>query len=230
MVKRRIVTRITRGVAYLIAIQVGVFVVAVFLDPASLGRLVDALVLTPAALANGHVWKLLSTTLVTLDVWTLVFDCLVLWLFLPALEDWWGTRRFLWFFVWTSLVGNTVGALVGLALAPEHALGGITPFVLASLVAYGVLWSDRVVNLWGVFPIKGRALAIGVAVLLALWVLFRAAWIEGAAFFSAMGLAWAMTKGVWTPNLWWLRYRRWRLRRRYKVIDGGKPNDKRWMN
>jgi hypothetical protein len=46
-----------------------------------------------------------------------------------------------------------------------------------------------------------------------------------------MGLAYVMCTGAWTPNLWWLKLRKWRLRRKLGVLEGGKkPPDKKWIN
>jgi hypothetical protein len=38
-----------------------------------------------------------------------------------------------------------------------------------------------------------------------------------------------MTSGRFTPRLWLLQWRRARIKRKYRVLDGGKKPDK-WLN
>jgi hypothetical protein len=125
-----------------------------------------------------------------------------------------------------------VGAALGYAQIPIY---GLTPFIYGSIVAFGVLFSEQPVQLFGVMPIKGRSLALGAAALMALMVLLDKQWVRGAGAFAAMGLAYVMTSGTWTPNLWWLQWKRWRARRKLGVVDGGmsgkkKADKQKWVN
>ena len=47
----------------------------------------------------------------------LIFQALLLWLFVPQLERWWGTKRFLTFAALTSLAGSVAGTLTRLGCA-----------------------------------------------------------------------------------------------------------------
>lgn len=187
--------------------------------------------LTPGSILEGHVWKLATGPLMVVDGLSFFFDALMLWMFVPVLERFWGTKRFLLFVVGSSLVGSAVGVLVGLALGQQGVLVvGLSPFIFASIVAFGVVHANQDVHLFGVMPLKGKILAIGVAVIFGLSTIMRGSWVTGLAGFGGMGYALAVTHGF-TPNLWWLRMRRWWLRRRLGVVDGGKKrNDQRWMN
>jgi membrane associated rhomboid family serine protease len=236
-----IMSRLTPGAAWLIAISVGVFVLYLFLGEATQARLLSWFALTPDSLARFQIWKLATTALLSTSGLTFFFQILMLWLFVPVLEGFWGTRRFLIFVAATCLVGNTVSALVGIALGAEgHLITGLTPFIYSAIVAYGVAFANQPVRFFGVIPIKGRNLAIGMVCFLLLFLLLERAWVDASGYFAAMGLAWAMTSGIWQPNVWWLKYRRWKIRRRYQVLDGGadkgpgkgpgKDDKKRWMN
>ena len=162
---------------------------------------------------------------------TFFFDLLMLWLFVPVLERFWGTRRFLWFAAGSSLAGSVVGVLVGLALGQTSVfIVGLSPFIFASIIAFGVVHANQEVHLFGALPIKGKILAIGMAVVFGLAMVLNGTWVTGMASFGGMGYALAVTHGL-TPNLWWLRVRRWWIRRRLGVVDGGKKRDnQRWMN
>lgn len=232
--RRRVVfgrSRVTPAVAWLIGIEVGVFLLYLFSSEGGRASLLEWLALTPDSLRRGHIWKLATAPFLNVRGLAFFFDMLMLWLFIPVLENHWGSKRLIVFFAATSVVGHLASALVGMALAPGLVLVGLTPFIYGSIVAYGVLYAQHPVQLFGVLPIKGKALAIGTFAFVTLFVLLEGAWTEGAGFYAAMALAWTMTSGLWTPNVWWLKLRRWRLRRRYTVIDGGADRSKkRWMN
>jgi membrane associated rhomboid family serine protease len=224
--------RLTKAVAWLVGIEVGMFLIYLFGGASTRAGFVDWLGVTGrTTILHGRVWTIFTASLFNVSGMAFFFDMLMLWLFVPVLENWWGEKRFIVFLIATSAVGNAVSALVGLGLAPDHLVVGLSPFVYATIVAYGVLFANQPVQLFGVLPIRGRQLAIGTVCFVALFVLIEQAWVDGAGFFSAMALAYLMTSGVWTPQLWWLKWRHARLRKRYTVIQGGIDDKKqRWMN
>jgi membrane associated rhomboid family serine protease len=232
--------RLTRGAAWLVGIVAAVFLVYLFGNARVKTALVDALVLSPYALFHdGHVWTLVTSAVFypSQDVVAFLLDGLMLFLFVPVLERWWGTKRFVVFVLATSVLGNLAAAAVGAALgAPLTPIYGLTPFIYGSIVAFGVLFAEQPVQLFGVMPVKGRSLALGAAALMALMVLLERQWVRGAGAFTAMAVAYVMTSGAWTPNLWWLRWKRWRVRRKLGVVDGGqlstrkKPDKQKWVN
>ncbi len=227
--------RLTRGAGWLVGIVASLFVIYLF-GGASVKAAVDHwLVLTPySAFHDGHLWKLATSAVIypARDFFGFLIDGLMLFTFVPVLERWWGTRRFIIFVIATSLIGNLAAAMIGYAISPYVYIYGLTPFIYASIVAFGVLFSDQMVSFFGVVPIKGRSLAIGAAALMALMVLLDRQWVRGAGAFAAMGLAYVMTTGSFTPNLWWLRFKRWRVRRKLGVLEGGrkKPDKQKWVN
>ncbi len=231
---------LSRACAWIIGIEVAAFLLYIFVGDATQAQFLRWGALNADSILHGHVWKLASTVLFHSSGISFFFDMLMLWLFVPVLEHFWGSRRFLIFAGLTSLVGNVVAVLVGLLLGGPHrdiAIVGITPFIYASITAYGVVYANQPVQFFGVIPIKGKVVAIGTAAVVALFVLIEQQWVVGAGYFAAMGTALAITGGVITPNLWWLRWRRWRIQRRYKVIDGGAASrggrgrdKKQWLN
>ena len=225
--------RLTRGAAWLVWSVAGFFLLWLFGNAAIKKIYADYLVLTPhSAFQQGHLWELVTASLIYPgNIVSLLIDGLMLFLFVPVLERWWGTRRFMTFAIATSVVGNLAAAMLGWVIAPDLPIFGLGPFIYSSIIAFGVLFADHPVSLFGVVPIKGRSLAIGAAALMALMVLLDRKWVMGAGAFAAMGLAYVMTTGTFTPNLWWLKLRKWRLRKKFGVIEGGKKADKqKWVN
>jgi membrane associated rhomboid family serine protease len=219
--------RLTPAVTWLIAINVATFLLFAFSGEAVQAALARWLVLTPGALLELELWKLVTTTVFTVSPFAFFLDLVVLWLFMPFLENEWGTRRFLKFAAVTSVVGNLVAALVGLLLGGAHAavaIAGMAPFVYAALVGYGVQFGDRPISLFGVVPMKGRTLAIGISIVVVLAGLLNGRWVEGAGHVAAMATALILTlqtTGRFSPRLWLLQRRHARLRRRLSVLDGG---------
>lgn len=193
---------------------------------------------------EGRVWTLVTSPLLQVNFISLIFHGLILWLFVPVLERWWGMKRFFKFVFWTSLIGTFVGTLVGLGLDPKAVDGtdpveialampgvimGLDCFIYASIIAYGILYADQNVQFFGVLPLTGRQLMIGIIAVVGLMIVFGQMWAQGAAYAAAMILAWLMVSGRWTPKLWYLKWKQKRLRRHLRVVrDDDDP--KKWLN
>src|SRR5262249_49347933 len=116
---------------------------------------------------------------------------------------------------------------------------GMEPFIYGSIVAFGVEWAEQPVQFFGVIPMKGKTLAIGISVVLLLSVALNGDWLHGAGYLAAMVAA-LLFAGSGSTLL--LRFRRARLKwrmRNYTVLQGGIPprdgggrrGDKhRWLN
>ena len=226
-------SRLTPAVAWIIGVELAFFLLVLFSGREVRASLTEWLILTPGALARGQAWKVVTTVLINVGPdgrggLAFLFDILMLWMFVPVLEGFWGTRRFLIFFAATALFGNVAAAVVGLLIGqPFVAVMGVSGFIFACIAAFGVAFANQPVQFFGVIPIKGKVLAIGMAGVVFLFTVLNREWVTGVGYFGAMGLALGMTSGVWQPNVWWLKWRRWRLRRRYQVLDGGAPRGDR---
>lgn len=233
--------RITQGALYLLFVSVGLSFVYLLGGEEVRARMGSLMVATGYSLwGELKLWQLATSPLVEISFISLLFQAFALWMFLPALERWWGMKRFLTFAAVTSVVGVAVGSLVGVLLGGGSEmvpLAGLDPFVFAGIVAYGILFAHQPVSFFGVLPMTGRQLTWGIIAFVGLFVVLGQAWVEGAAMAAAMITAWAMTSQRASPRLWLLKMKQERLRRRshLKVVGdgpprGGKKNEKRWMN
>lgn len=185
------------------------------------------------------IWQIISSPFLEASFVSLLFQSFMLWMFLPSLERWWGTKRFLKFAAYTLVTGMLVGTFVG-SLIPSQAsdayVTGLDPLIYASLIAYGSLFANEQVQFFGVLPMTGRQLTIGISAFMLLMVTIGQHWAEGASFVSAMVLAWVLTNGKWTPKLWLLKRKQKRIRRHLKIVsDDDKPDKsgkppKKWLN
>ena len=232
--------RITQGALYILFVCAGLSLIYLLGGQDARLRLAELMVATGHSLwSELKLWQLVTSPLIEVDFISLLFQAFALWMFLPALERWWGMKRFLTFAAVTSIVGVLVGSLVGLLLGGAYAavpLAGLDPFVFAGIVAYGILFAHQQVQFFGVLPMTGRQLTWGMIAFVALFILLGQAWVHGASLASAMITAWGMTSDRFSPRLWWLKYRQQRLRSHLKVVSdprergSTKKPDKRWMN
>lgn len=183
-----------------------------------------------------HFWTLATSPFLELSFIGLLLHVLVLWMFVPTLERFWGTARFYRFFAITSLVGTLAGTLVGLATGNDHvAIAGLNPFIYSTIVAFGITYAKQPVQFFGVLPLTGRQLMFGFIGFLVLFVGLQQLWELGASFAAAMITAAILSSKSWSPVM---AYRRWKARRaraQLTVLQGGqapkKPKDgENWLN
>lgn len=230
--------QITRGALYLLFVATGlslVYLVSSDEVRAQLGYWLGASGYT--VWGELRLWQVVTSPLLETSFVSLLFQAFALWMFLPALERWWGMKRFLLFALYTSVAGVVAGTLLGWVLggvSSLHFVTGLDPFVFAGIVAYGILFSNQQVQFFGVLPMTGRQLTYGIIGFVALFILVGQAWVDGAAMGAAMLLAWAMVSDRFAPRLWLLKAKQRRLRRRrghLHVVDDRRGGDKkRWMN
>lgn len=228
--------QITRGAMYLLFVTTGLSLVFMMGGQDVKVRLATWIMASGSSVwGDLKLWTLVTGPLLEPSFVSLLFQAFTLWMFLPALERWWGMKRFLTFAAVTSVVGTLAGTLVGVLLGvPWTAVpvAGLDPFVFGGIVAYGVLFANQPVQFFGVLPMTGRQLTWGIIAFAALFILLGQSWVEGAALAAGMITAWFLTSQRASPRLWLLKWRQRRQRSHLRVVGGGKgkKDEKRWMN
>ena len=234
--------KITRGALTVLGLSLGLSVVWLLSTPAARATIERYLIATPSSVfAHGFVWTLVTSPLLEVSFLSLLFNGFLMWMLIPILERFWGTARFYRFFVATTVVatlGGTAGAyLLGVG-RPIHGLG---PFMLAAVVAFGVIYARQPVQFFGVLPLSGRQFMLGMLGFTVLFVVLQGLWEQGAADAGAVATAFVMTSKRWSPALAWKRWRIARARAQLTVIQGGSPgrakaaksanaDDQKWLN
>jgi membrane associated rhomboid family serine protease len=228
--------RITPGAMVIAGLNLALSLVYLLCDVPTRATLATYLIASPSGvLEHGRVWTLVTTLFLEPQLIALIINLFILWAFIPTLERFWGTARFYRFFAITSLVGVIVGLLAGLGLGRDVPIFGLSPFTMAALVAFGVIYARQPVQFFGVLPLTGRQLMFGWLAVQALVVVFGQQWELGAAFAGACIAAAVITSKRWSPGLAWKRWRIARARRRLSVIEGGvkarpKKRDEGYLN
>ncbi len=167
----------TPAVKKLVYINVGVYLamwVLTATSPGTVDKIALYFGLVPIAVVHGYLWQLVTYSFIhsTTSVFHILFNMLALWMFGSTLEQDWGSRRFTEFYFF-CVVG---AALVTVVMAYTHLLGMRTdvPTVGASggiyglIVAFGILYAEMRIFIYGIFPIKAKWFAIiwvGIALL-----------------------------------------------------------------
>lgn len=215
--------QITRGALILFLLELGFSIVYMTLGDHKQAELHDLLLATPdTVLRQGHVWTLVTSSLIERSFIGLLLHGFVFFSFLPTLERFWGTPRFVRFVVVTQLAGQIAAVVVGLALGHNTEVISLNPFMYAAIVAFGIVYAKQNVQFFGVLPLTGKQLMWGFVVFLTIATVLQGIWEEGAANAAAMGTAALMVSKL-SPGL---ALKRWKIRRaraQLTVIEGGAP-------
>lgn len=219
----------------LAGLEVGLSLIWLLSTPAARQSIGEWVMATPEnVFENYRVWTLVTSPFLEKGFVNLLLHVVMLWMFIPTLERFWGTPRFLRFAAITSIVATLAGTLTGLALGHNAPILGLSPFIYASVVAFGIVYARQPVQFFGVLPLTGRQFMYGFLAFVALFVVLQSFWELGAAYAAAIIAATLMTSKRFSPGLAWRRWRIARARAKLSVIEGGKaakPRDEnKWLN
>jgi membrane associated rhomboid family serine protease len=159
-----------------------------------------------------------------------LINCLVFYFFAAPVEYALGTRRFVTLF-YVSAAGGALSGLIFGGLAGFNApFMGMMPSLLALIVIFGLMNPEATILLMFILPLKAKYLSYGTIAITLLTFLAKAN-PHGAYHLGGILFGFIYFKGpktLFDPNLIYLRYMQWRLKRkrsRFTVIDGGDKKD-----
>jgi membrane associated rhomboid family serine protease len=129
------------------------------------GGLKPYLAFTPALILT-QPWSLVTYMFVHEGFLHVFFNMLVLFFFGPVLEERWGSREFLKFYLLCGL-----GAAALSFILPRDAIAGSSGAMYGLMVAFAIYWPDSPIHLYGIFPIKAKWLVAGLVGLSVLFAL-----------------------------------------------------------
>jgi len=113
------------------------------------------------------IWQLFTYMFIHGGIFHIFFNMLVLWIFGKDLENKWGTNDFLFFYLLCGVFSGFMTAIIGYnSLIP---IVGASGAMYGILVAYGYSYPNKIVYLYGLFPIKVKymVLALGIIAFIA---------------------------------------------------------------
>ena len=220
----------TKAVIILLAINIGVVVItgvaSKYFDSEFLVR---HLGLRPLSVVNGlELWQPFTYFWLhsLSDPGHLFWNLLTLWLFSGPLERHWGTKAFVRFYLICGFGAGLVVLAAGLIWQPDTLTVGASGAILGLVAAFGIIYPNLPVYVFGVYPIKGRTLAIIFAVIsTAVPLIYRHANVSVAAHLGGLVIGGLIASGYWRPERLMRRIRIARARRRLRALEGGKADD-----
>lgn len=182
-------------VMWLLGINVAVFLLDAILGGSQRGAGIAPYVIGyfsfDKAAAHYQVWRLITYQFVHANFWHIFGNMLLLYFFGPLMENWWGSRRFLAFYLLCGMSGAVVYTLFALGapavifdmdlLAAKGIEATKVPLVGASGACFGILVGcavlypkQRVMLLIPPIPMSMRTLAIVAMVVVGLSLIFGA--------------------------------------------------------
>jgi len=179
--------RMTRAVQWLLALNIGIY----FLQLTLFGSdaVYSALALDPARFPAAW-WTLVTYMFVHAWLAHLAFNMFTLWMFGPRLEQEWGTRSFVQFYIWCGIGG----AIAHLVFARHSSVIGASGAISGVLVAYALRWPDEEVYLFGVIPMKSRWLVAALLGMNIVFALSPSSRIDWTAHVGGMAFGWIFLK------------------------------------
>ncbi len=113
---------------------------------------------------HGWVWQIVTYSFIHIGVMHVLFNMLSLWMFGATLEQDWGSSGFyqFYFFCVVGAALCTVGlSYTGiLGMTPAALTAGASGGIYGLIVAFGILFAEQRVYIYGIFAIKAKWLAI----------------------------------------------------------------------
>lgn len=188
---------ITPWVARLLIANTAVFLVVLLLSQTSAGRPVLDYLWLDRELVLTRPWTLLTYAFTHSAPLHYLFNMLGLYFLGPPLEDRWGARAFLRFYLLAALGGAVFSLfLPGQVLGASAAINGL-------LMAWALIWPDAQIYLFGVVPVKVKWLVLGYGVLTILGAAGSGG--DGTAHYAHLGgfvVAFLFLKSPWAPSEW----------------------------
>lgn len=106
-------------------------------------------------LANGRWWTTVTYMFVHANIWQLAGSMYALFLFGPRLEQSWGTKKFVRFYLLAGFGGLLFHALF---VRGDTMLLGASAAVFGVMGAYALLWPQEELHIFGIVPMRVRML------------------------------------------------------------------------
>ncbi len=190
--------------------------------------------LTPNMFFSGYIYQLLTYPLVQTGLMGAIFDCLIIWFIGSELETNWGKKTY-GLFLATSLI---VAGLFYLVIAKVFFNGmsplmGVTGLSYSLLLAYSILYPDRILTFMLIFPMKARyfcMLLIGILFFTGLLSNAVTSWGHLAAMFGGFGHMYWTTMSRANKDSMGIKFKRSASKKSkanlYIVKDGDDEQDK----
>ena len=184
------------------------------------------------AVARLYVWQFVTYMFLHGSFFHILFNMFALWMFGRDIETLWGTRRFLTYYFVTGIGAGILSAIISVFFRTWMIpVIGASGAVFGILLAFGMLFPDRPVFVYFLFPIPARILVILFAAIELIAGFTQTN--NGVANFAHLGgmlIGYLYLKG--RLNLKWLRTGATsrRSKRSFTVVDGSSKSSRQQID
>ncbi|MCE7934212.1 MAG: rhomboid family intramembrane serine protease [Chlorobi bacterium CHB2] len=101
-------------------------------------------------------WQYFTYMFLHGGVMHLFFNMLILWMFGMELEQAWGSRRFLLYYLLCGLGAGVLHSLVTLAMGTGAPTVGASGAIMGVMIAFGMMFPDRIIMVYFFFPMRAK--------------------------------------------------------------------------
>jgi membrane associated rhomboid family serine protease len=110
--------------------------------------------LVPVNFWHGYLWQVFTYMFLHGGFWHIFFNMFVLWMFGRILEEVWGPKKFLTYYLITGVGAGLINALV-MPGSPIPTIGA-SGAVFGLLLAFGMLFPNQQIYLYFLFPVRAK--------------------------------------------------------------------------
>ena len=115
---------------------------------------------------NMHVWQCFTYLFLHGGIIHLLFNMLGLWFLGSELENLWGKKTFLEYYFITGIVAGVLTVTYNILFANAFIpIIGASGAIYGLLIAYGIIFPNRIIYIYGIFPVKVKNAVIVMGVI-----------------------------------------------------------------
>ena len=180
--------------------------------------LFDLFGLVPQAIwSDFMIWQPFTYLFFHGNIWHILINMFVLWIFGSELENSWGRKNFIKYYFITGIGAGMVTCLFN--LQSNIPVVGASGAVYGILLAYGLSFPNRTVYLYGLIPIKSIWFVIAIGILAFLSSFQQMTQISHLTHISGMAIGYVFLKRRWRLNDIWFKIRKKTLEYRIQIED-----------
>jgi membrane associated rhomboid family serine protease len=234
------------GVKWLISANVAIYILQLlFVDSTLAGKpILLWFNLRPSdVLPHGEIWQLVTYMFLHASITHILFNMLTLWMFGAAVEQTWGTRRFLQFYFICGIGAGICVVVANLIFGTDQRTIGASGAIYGVLLAFGMLFPETEILLMFLFPIKAKYAVMIFGAIAFLGSLQGGGTVSNLAHLGGMLVGYLYIRQqfssrrsrVASPSFsatgWWREYKMQRAKKKFQVYMKKQGQDKGpWVN
>ena len=119
---------------------------------------------------NFQIWQLVTYQFMHAGFSHIFFNMFILWMFGMEVENIWGSKRFLYFYLICGIAAGLAQLFISPLFSPPAITIGASGAIFGVMIAFGMLFPDRYIFLYFLIPIKAKYLIGFLFVLELFWI------------------------------------------------------------